>query len=244
MKIFFCELKEKLIRSSLTYLHKWGVGEIFPSPCPIKEKSELGKQFATIRTIRPQARELNSNPLPMEVKFEEKKLTHCLCGKGSVYDGPLYSSLLRGYALTSDISWLIEKPVFITMDYIASFDETEKRYHLRYAVFSFPVIISLPGIIEAPARPREFYIAKGTGVPFPKKLKEYALTGLDDDRLPRVLAGILLQAWFFYESGDPFCSDPDCSLFNAHWQKDLLRAQSDSPYVLCEAHLKFLKRKK
>lgn len=244
MKIFFCELKKELIRSSLTYLNKWGVGEIFPAPCPIKKRLELGEKFATIRTIRPETRELNTNPLPMEVKFEERKLANCLCGKGSVYDGPLYSSLLRGQVFTFDISWLKEKPVFITMDYIASFDEAEKRYHLRYATFSFPVIISLPGIIEAPARPREFYIAKGLGVPLQKELEEYALTGLDDDRLPRVLAGILLQAWFFYETGDPFCTDPDCSLFNAHWQKELLRAQRDSPYVLCEAHSKFLKRKK
>jgi len=70
-------------------------------------------------------------------------------------------------------------------------------------------------------------------------LWEKALIDLKDRRLPRVLAGILLQTWFFYETGYPFCSDPHCSLFNAHWQDDLLTAQKDTPYILCKKPLSY-----
>ena len=244
MKIFSCDLEQKSVRSSLKLLQRWGVGEIFPDPCPIKARIEMGKNFARIRTIRPEVRELNNDPLPIEIRFEERKLSNCLCGKGTVYDGPLYAELLRSQVSTFDISWLKDKPVFITRDYIASFDEREKRYHLRYAIFSFPVIISLPGIIEAPARPREYYIARGLGTPIPDDLWEKALIDLKDRRLPRVLAGILLQAWFFYETGYPFCSDAHCSLFNAHRQEELLNAQKDKPYVLCDTHSKILGEKR
>ena len=43
----------------------------------------------------------------------------------------------------------------------------------------------------------------------------------DDDRLPEIIEGYLLQSIMYYETGDAFCNDAQCRLFNAHWQKDL-----------------------
>ncbi len=241
MNIFVCEKKKAIIESSIGYLKKWGLGGIVLRPCPIKKRVELGEKFACIRTIRPEERRLNEIPLPMEIKFEEKRLSSCSCGKGVVYDAHFYSGLLRDRFFTFSIPWLKERPVFVTLDYIASFEENDKRYHLRYAIFNFPVVISLPGIVEAPAKPREFYIYRSMGIPLDDETRKDHLWGLEDPRFPRVLAGILLQAWFFYETGDPFCPDPHCSLFNAHWQKDLLAAQEDEPYILCRKHYHILR---
>ena len=240
MIILTCEREIKLIKEAMDYLKGWGLQRIKLRPCPIKKRIELGESFAAIRVIRAEERRINGKSLPMELNFEKKRLSNCSCGKGVIYDGPLYSALLRAYIFPDETSWLKSRPVFVTMDYIASFEEPEKRYHLRYAIFSFPVIISLPGILEAPAKPRDFYIYQSLGIPMEALKKQY-LTGLDDPRYARALAGILLQAWFYYETGEPFCPDPHCSLYNAHWQKELLIAQKDTPYILCKKHYHILR---
>lgn len=321
MRLFACEQKKEIILNALNYLKKWGLSNVIHSLCPIKGKTDLASSFAAIRIIRPESPLLNEGPLPAEIRFEEARLRECRCGKGPVYDGFRYAELVRKY-LPEDLDYLVEKPVFITLDYIATYPEEEKRYHLRYAAFTFPVVVSLQGIIEAPARPREYYLAQaqaqslvqaqalakaqaraqalaqaqaqaqartqslarakaqartqsqaqalaraqaqaltqilpqtqtqilpqgqaqalsqglshGYGASLTEEWEKDFLTGLEDSRLPRVLAGLLLQAWFYYEEGYPFCSDPNCALFNAHWQKDLLRSQSDEPYILCKKH--------
>jgi hypothetical protein len=51
-----------------------------------------------------------------------------------------------------------------------------------------------------------------------------------------VLKGYVLQAVFYQATGEAFCDDPDCRLFNAHWQEEVLRAQRDVPYDLCPRH--------
>lgn len=241
MKLFVCDKKKKIVVKALKHLHKWGLKNISLYSCPIKEKAPSAWDFASIRIIRPEIQQLNDHPLPAEIRFEERRLKECGCGRGAVYDGYRYAEL-AGSFLAKSVDYPAEKPIFVTLDYLATFPEAEKRYHLRYAVFSFPVIISIPGIIEAPARPREYYLAQNWGVSNSKERSELGeveknfLTGLDDGQLPRVLAGLLLQGWFYYEQGYPFCSDPECTLFNAHWQKDLLHSQRDEPYILCPQH--------
>ncbi|MFP6577631.1 MAG: DUF6775 family putative metallopeptidase [Candidatus Nitrosopelagicus sp.] len=41
----------------------------------------------------------------------------------------------------------------------------------------------------------------------------------------KIAEGYLLQAIFYYMTGDTFCDSLDCRLNNAHWQKDLLYSQ-------------------
>jgi len=45
----------------------------------------------------------------------------------------------------------------------------------------------------------------------------------------------LLQAIFYYMTGDAFCDSLDCRLNNAHWQKDLLYSQLKIG-KLCDKH--------
>ena len=56
-----------------------------------------------------------------------------------------------------------------------------------------------------------------------------------DLRLSKIIEGYLLQAIFYYETGEPFCENKDCKLLNAHWQKDLIHSQLESR-KLCPKH--------
>ncbi|HEY5531382.1 MAG TPA: DUF6775 family putative metallopeptidase [Candidatus Anoxymicrobiaceae bacterium] len=48
--------------------------------------------------------------------------------------------------------------------------------------------------------------------------------------------GYLARALFFYATGEPFCDNKDCRLFNAHRQEEMLRAQLHAGYDFCEYH--------
>lgn len=233
MKVYGCEKYKVLIEEGVRILKTWFRGEIEVKDCPLKGREDLGSAFASLRVLSPDG-PLNSNPHVLERRFEERRLRECLCGRGVVYEGKGYSFLCR---CLLDVPFE-EGTVFITLDYIATREKEDPRFHLRYAVFGYPVILSLPGILEAPAKAKSFYIAKALGL----KSLEKTLTSLDP-RFPRVLAGILLQSIFFFMTGNPFCDDPYCSLYNAHTEAELLVAQKDYPYVLCPSHEKVLKGK-
>jgi hypothetical protein len=48
-----------------------------------------------------------------------------------------------------------------------------------------------------------------------------------------------MQAVFYALTGDPFCDDPCCRLFNAHWQREMLAAQLSRP-DFCRRHEKMI----
>jgi hypothetical protein len=62
-----------------------------------------------------------------------------------------------------------------------------------------------------------------------------------DPRIPEILKGYTLQAVFYWILGEGFCDDPDCKLFNAHWQEEMLRAQLGGSYDLCPRHAGMLR---
>jgi hypothetical protein len=49
-----------------------------------------------------------------------------------------------------------------------------------------------------------------------------------------------MQAFFFHVTGNPFCTDKTCRLFNAHWQEELLTAQLSGEPELCPHHQKIV----
>ena len=114
---------------------------------------------------------------------------------------------------------------------VCTYDTDDDRYHGRTVICSNPAIISTTGMIEAPARPREYYFeamkCKTQGLSIQDLKKNYSGKFLDyhDKRLSKIAEGCLLQAIFYYITGDAFCSSLDCRLNNAHWQKDLLYSQ-------------------
>ena len=121
--------------------------------------------------------------------------------------------------------------IVFTNRLICTYDATDSRYHGRTVICSNPAIISTTGMIEAPARPREYYFEamkyKMQGLDIQDIKKKYGEKFLDyhDNRLSKIAEGCLLQAIFYYMTGDAFCDSLDCRLNNAHWQKDLLYSQ-------------------
>ena len=121
--------------------------------------------------------------------------------------------------------------IVFTNKLICTYDTTDSRYHGRTVICSNPAIISTTGMIEAPARPKEYYFevmkCKMQGLSIQNAKKNYNQKFLDyhDQRLSKIAEGYLLQAIFYYITGDAFCDSLDCRLNNAHWQKDLLYSQ-------------------
>ena len=134
--------------------------------------------------------------------------------------------------------------IIFTNKLTCTFDENDFRYHARSLIGSNPAIISTTGMIEAPAKPKQYYLDLMTNFSeerIDKVKKKYKGQFLEehDLRLSEIAEGYLLQAIMYYETGDAFCEDGDCRLFNAHWQKDLFHSQIDNKN-LCKKHQEIL----
>ena len=135
--------------------------------------------------------------------------------------------------------------VILTNRLTCTFDEDDKRYHARAVICANPSIISTTGIIEAPAKPKEYYFEvmklKSQGVDIKSAKEKYKGKFLEynDKRLTRILEGYLLQVIFYNITGESFCEDIECRLNNAHWQKDLLFSQLEIT-KLCKKHNEIL----
>ncbi|KXA94111.1 hypothetical protein AKJ37_07980 [candidate division MSBL1 archaeon SCGC-AAA259I09] len=130
--------------------------------------------------------------------------------------------------------------LIFTNCYFGTWDEKDKRYHLRLSSYGFPSLISTTGIVEAPARPSEFYRMKRKRGEEPSEEQVNGkFLSHNDVRLTEALKGISMQAIFYHLTGEPFCVTPLCRLFNGHWQEEVLESQMDRP-EFCSAHEKIL----
>ncbi len=157
-----------------------------------------------------------------------------------MYDGFELQKILR--YLNEDNETL---HVILTNRLTCTFDEKDKRYHARAVICANPSIISTTGIIEAPAKPKEYYFEvmklKSQGVDIKSAKEKYKGKFLEynDKRLTKILEGYLLQVIFYNITGESFCEDIECRLNNAHWQKDLLFSQLEIT-KLCKKHNEIL----
>ena len=160
--------------------------------------------------------------------------------------------LYDGYELQQIVSESIKKQNLDTLHIIftnkltATFSEEDFRYHARTLIGANPAIISTTGIIEAPAKPKQYYmelIGDFSQERINEIKEKYKGQFLEyhDNRLGKIVEGYLLQAIFYVETGNAFCDDKNCRLFNAHWQKDLFESQLANSR-LCEKHNKELKK--
>ena len=72
-----------------------------------------------------------------------------------------------------------------------------------------------------------------------KKKYQGAYIEYHDKRLSKVIEGYLMQAVFYYQTGDAFCDKKECRLYNAHWQNDLIFSQLKVG-KLCDKHQQIL----
>ena len=159
----------------------------------------------------------------------------------TLYDGfELQNIIAENIPIADNILHII-----FTNKLTATFDNDDFRYHARALISSNPTIISTTGIIEAPAKPKQYYLDLMTNFSEEKieEIKErYKGEFLEyhDSRLRDIVEGYVLQAIMYYATGDAFCENKECRLFNAHWQKDLFYSQLKNK-KLCDKHQEKLK---
>lgn len=180
---------------------------------------------------------------PAEIEYEIKRIKGGAKEiTGIIYDGFFLQSAFRSIIPPQE-SNSFDVHIILTDQLFATYD-IDGRYHLRTVLFGVSSIVSTSGIVEAPARPREFYVLKGIS---PYKISEWKknhkeeFIDYDDLRLGEVIKGYLMQVVFYYLLGDPFCVDKNCRLWNAHYQKELIHSQILSPYEFCKFHQNVLK---
>ena len=112
-----------------------------------------------------------------------------------------------------------------------------RRYHARVILSGVPSFVSTSGLVEGPARPREYYFLKAEFLRSGRDLAELdeAFRGkfidYGDERITKITGVYVLQPLLHHFSGKEFCENSKCALFNSHWQKEVLDIQY--PGSLC-----------
>lgn len=186
-----------------------------------------------------------AEPLYGEIQYEERRITGKTKAFGVLYDGVQLQNVFWEI-VPRDERVLGFLHLFFTNRLFATWDENDKRYHARTSVYGFPSVISTTGLVEAPAKPREFYVLKqqydmlGKDLLALKERFKGSFVDYDDERLTEIMKGYAMQAVFYPLTGDPFCQDKGCRLYNAHWQEELIFAHLGSEYEFCREHRRIL----
>lgn len=192
---------------------------------------------------------VSSDPLIGEIKFEEKLIKRPdKRMSGILYDATRLQLVMRDLIPPNELSLKVVHILF-TSRLFGTFDSVDRRYHARVVLCGYPSMISTSGIVEAPAKPREYYILKQKlktyGRDVPVEVLEEQIEGrfldYDDPRLTEVMKGYALQALLYSITFDPFCKDSSCRLFNSHWQEEVLVAQLGKK-EFCSEHLSLIKQ--
>lgn len=206
------------------------------------DDADLAEAFARARVLSPYDRETGNTMLGI-VRYEERVLADPERGGGVLYDGLAVQDHLRR-RLPAAESGLDHLHVILLDRAIGTWGDHDGRWHKRITVLGQPALVSVPGLYEAPAKPEAYYQIKQShammsgGAP-PREVLEAAVDGEflveDDPRTTASLRGYLLQAVHYLDSGEAFCDDDTCMLYNAHYHEELISAQLEPP-AFCAAH--------
>ena len=206
---------------------------------------KVAYELAASRIFNPLTSFEKHIPTQEEITFEENSFTNIANSNNIVmYDGfefkQIIANIIPQSESQSDIFHLI-----CTNKLTCTYDYEDFRYHGRAVICSNPGIISTTGIIEAPAKPREYYlkmfenISQGLNLDVLKNQFKGSFLEYHDMRLNEIIKGYAMQVLFYYLTGKPFCESKNCRLYNSHWQEDLLHSQIISN-KLCDEHQKIL----
>ncbi len=201
---------------------------------------EIAAELAKIRVTDVNEPFAYNEPLYGEIEHEKRVLSGSAAPSGVLYDGMklhgLFQSLIAPEERNLDCVHMV-----LTDRLFGTFDEDDLRYHARVVICGFPSIISTTGVVEAPAKPREFYIEKqflgGDELAIEELKRKFKGRFIDygDPRMAEILKGYVMQAIFYHVFKEVFCEDRGCRLYNAHWQEEMISAQLEGP-GFCERH--------
>ncbi len=201
----------------------------------------LAEELCRVRVLDPtrQLTERRRHPLKPELDYETRLLTRAARpAAGVIYDG-IELQQLAFNVLPHAERHQHALHLWVTERLIATWDDADRRYHARVSLYGFPSVLSTEGMVQAPARERAFYIARRLGLDGEApEAGDHALRR-EDPRTTEVAKGYAMQAVFYAATGEPFCDEAGCRLFNAHWQREVLAAQlQGSEY--CPRHAQIL----
>lgn len=203
---------------------------------------ELPEAFARARVLSPYDRETGSTMYGI-LRYEERVLVDPHRGGGVLYDGIAIQRALNA-ALPDGERSLSHLHIAVLDRVLGTWGDHDGRWHKRIAVLGQPALLSVPGLSEAPAKPKSYYTARQrsalvSGQAPPREIVDGALDldvlVEDDPRTTEALKGYALAAVDFLETGDGFCDDPKCRLSNPHRHEGVIRAQLERP-AFCERH--------
>ena len=245
--------KSLSIPEIINYLRHYGFsaqyrGDVFESLALTKEETvELARRIAGTRVldITSQLDEIHE-PTYGEVGEGLAELKGKGSSLGVLYDGLWLQRIFYKTMASKNpsefngsfIQIILTSRLFVTFE--------TNRYHARVLLTGLPSLISTSGIVEAPARPKEYYWLKASFIKGEKDLSELDLIykgrfiEYDDSRITSVLGSYVLQAIFYEFTGNPFCDNPSCCLYNSHWQEEVLKAQLEGK--LCDEHRDMVKK--
>ena len=200
-------------------------------------QQRLARKFAEIRITQLGSQEPDDTVFPIEIEYEKKHLMNPDKPSQCFYNGLEFQYILRQewsslFEQTATLRILLTDKKLMTW-------ENDSRYHLRTIILGYPSIISRIGIVEAPAKPKEYYLLKHMGTLQEQHAwlseNRHRFLELGDPRMKEVMKGYLLQCYCYWAHlSNDFCKDPGCALFNSHWQEEVLNAQFY--HRLCEKH--------
>jgi len=213
-----------------------------------KEKAidNLAKEIAKIKVRKIENKDMVFEPLLGEINYEKERISNPQKRAfGILYDGFKLSTIFSKL-IPEEESAFNHCHIIFTNQLFGTWDEGDLRYHARVSIYGFPSIISTTGIVEAPAKEKEFYIIKNLKrqelIESWKREHKDEFIDYDDQRITQVMIGYVMQVLFYYILGSPFCNDKNCRLFNAHWQKEVIQAQIRSGYEFCQFHKNILNK--
>jgi len=207
----------------------------------------LAREFASARVLSPHSPE-TGNTMTGIVRYEQSVLDNPNQSGGVLYHGLQLQDAFRA-RLNTDLSGLSHLQIVLLDRVIGTWGDHDGRWHKRVNVLGQPSIVSIPGLYEAPAKPEEYYKAKQGQAMFsantpPREVLENQIDGdflvKDDPRTTDAIKGYVLQAYHYLRTGNPFCANPRCRLYNAHRQPGVVQAQLDSP-EFCDEHVMYYK---
>ena len=206
--------------------------------------SNIAQELATCRIFDTRVPFERHDPTTEEIRFEEESFANSKDANIILYDGFEFQKVITGI-IPEEESGPDKFHLVCTNKLTCTFDLGDYRYHGRTVICSNPSIISTTGMIEAPAKPREFYmrllsnITQGLNLDTIENQFKGRYLEYHDPKIGEIIKGYTLQALFYYLTGESFCESKECRLFNAHWQDDLLHSQIESG-KLCNRHQQIL----
>ncbi|MDP6347732.1 MAG: hypothetical protein QGF81_05110, partial [Dehalococcoidia bacterium] len=217
-------------------------GDPFAFSLPQDKVSDYARKIASTKIYEVGQKVLpGQGTLYGEIEYEKRRISGETKAFGILYDGFHLQGVFCGIIPREELS-LKCVHIFFTNRLLATWDDSNQRYHLRTSVYGIPSIVSTTGLIEAPAKPREYYLLKQQYERLGRDLTELkdrfrgGFIDYEDKRLAEVAKGYAMKAVFCALTGDPFCGNKVCRLYNAHRQEEVIGAQLGGDYQLCPHH--------